>query len=116
MPAIEFLSGRIRAYAALGERMEDWINILEQRQGMQAQEEIQKADEERRLKEDRTPLTPRDWISNNYFSGALADSLYPKLKEVFIRFFEEQYHEMVMGGATRYGKTTLALAINGYSR
>jgi len=115
MPAIEFLSGRIRAYAALGERMEDWINILEQRQGKQAQEEIQKADEERRLKEDRTPLTPRDWISNNYFSGALADSLYPKLKEVFIRFFEEQYHEMVMGGATRYGKTTLALAINGYS-
>lgn len=115
MPAIEFLSGRIRAYSALGESMEDWINVLEQRQGMQAQEETQKADEERRLKEDRTPLTPRDWISNNYFSGALADSLYPKLKDVFCKFFEEQYHEMVMGGATRYGKTTLALAINGYS-
>jgi hypothetical protein len=114
MPAPEFLSGRVRAYAALGDGLLEWADLLEQRQGQQIKEETLKAEEERKKREDRTPLSPRDWIGNNYFSGALADSLYPKLKDVFVRFFEEQYHEIVMGGATRYGKTTLALAINGY--
>lgn len=94
---------------------EESVLAIEHRRNAIVQEETAKADQERRAREDRAPLSPQKWIDNNYFSGSLADSLYPKLKEVFCRFYEGQYHEIIMGGATRYGKTTLALAINGYS-
>lgn len=116
MPPTEpFLIGRAKAYEAMGRGLLDWADVLEQRQGTAIQEEQLKAEEERKQREDKEPLPPRKWIENPYFSGDLAESLYPKLKDLFARIFEEQYHEIVMGGATRYGKTTLALAVNGYS-
>lgn len=94
---------------------EETASQIEHRRRQQVQAEVAQAEEERRLREDKEPLHPRKWISNAYFSGDLAESLYPKLKDVFVRVFEEQRHEVIMGGATRYGKTTLALAINGYA-
>lgn len=99
----------------MGRGILDWADILEQRQGKEQQQEQIRAEEERKLREDKEPLPPNKWIENAYFSGDLAESLYPKLKDVFTRVFEEQRHEVIMGGATRYGKTTLALAINGYA-
>jgi hypothetical protein len=100
--------------AAFARLCEETASSIEHRKHAQVQEETARAEQERRAREDRDPLPPSKWISNAYFAGSLAESLYPKLKDVFCRFFEEQYHEIIMGGATRYGKTTLALAINGY--
>ena len=88
---------------------------IELRQRQADTEEATKLDSERRKKEDRAPISPREWITNPYFSGSIAESLYPKLRDAFCRIYEEQYHEIVLGGATRYGKTTLALALNGYA-
>lgn len=115
MPAPEFLKGRALAYADLGSGLLEWADQLEQRQGQAQKEEEKQKEEERKSREDRTPLSPREWIANSYFACDLADTLYPKIKDVFTRVYEEQYHEVILAGATRYGKTSLALPINGYA-
>jgi hypothetical protein len=68
-----------------------------------------------RAREDRPPVKAQDWIENEYFSGSFAESMYPGLKRHFVDIVERGVPLVVMGGATRSGKTTLAMALQGRS-
>lgn len=51
------------------------------------------------------PAVPiRQWVNDKHYLGELADSIFPKLKEDMIELFENDYYEVVLTGATRWGK------------
>lgn len=72
--------------------------------------------DEQLAKEDKPAIKPADWIENEYFSGSMARIMYPKLKKHFIRIIERNVHTILMMGATRWGKSSLGIALEGRSK
>lgn len=109
-----------RSHVAGGNRvgsvLEDRARLIEARTDELKRQEYELAEQERRLLEDKTPLSIGKWVANEYFCGSFASGMYPKLKDLVKRVYEDEVHEILLAGATRYGKTTLAMALQGYSQ
>lgn len=62
--------------------------------------------------QDRVPLSPANWIENEYFAGPLTRRMWPRLKAIFIDICDRHIFEVVCGGAIGWGKSTLARALH----
>ena len=91
------------------------LRRLEERAQTVEGERARVEEEERMAKQDRPIITPAKWIESEYFAGSLARTMYPKLKEHFVRIVGSNYHRVLLAGATRYGKSYLARALMGRS-
>jgi hypothetical protein len=99
----------------LRRRFDEQASVIEARKKRLHDEVVSKEERDRMNREDKSPMSPLAWINNHYFSGSISDALWPKWRDVFVRAYEEQFHVIVFGGATRSGKSMTAHAIQGYS-
>jgi len=88
---------------------------LREREARKRGEELAREESERRVKEDRQSIKAQHWIENEYFAGSFARAMYPGLKHHFVDIVERGIHVVLLRGATRYGKTYLANALQGRS-
>ncbi len=92
------------------------LRSLKERHARAQGDRVAKDEEEQRAKEDRTPISSSEWIDNEYFSGSYARTMWPALKELFIKVVDRKIYLVVMRGATRYGKSYLGSALQGRSK
>jgi hypothetical protein len=72
--------------------------------GKQAKE-IADAAERLEWDSDTGPAIPiRQWVNDEYYLGETARTLWPRLKEDMIEYFEGDYAECILTGSTRWGK------------
>jgi hypothetical protein len=57
---------------------------------------------------EREVVDVRTWLDDDYYFGEVAKGLWPKLKEDVVELFTGSYHEVVLGGAIGWGKSTFA--------
>jgi hypothetical protein len=54
---------------------------------------------------DTGPAAPiRQWVNDPYLLGETSKTLWPKLKDDMVEFFEGDYSECILTGSTRWGK------------
>jgi len=98
---------------------DDHLNLLKIREDRHRSVKLatvqQQREAEERAREDRTPLSPREWIDNPYFCGHLADDAYDLIKDHFCEVYEQRVFELILRGSIGWGKTYLTAAVEMYS-
>lgn len=81
------------------------LEVLVQDLVAQQKQEIANAAERLEWDPDTGPPVPiRQWVNDEKILGETAKTLWPKLKEDMIEFFEGDYSECILTGSTRWGK------------
>lgn len=81
------------------------LDLLIQELTTQQNQEVLDAAERLEWDPDTGPPVPiAQWVNDEYYLGETARTLWPKLKEDMIEFFEGDYAECILTGSTRWGK------------
>ena len=81
------------------------LDVLIQELATQQNQEVMDAAERLEWDPDTGPPVPiSQWVNDEYYLGETARTLWPKLKEDMIEFFEGDYAECILTGSTRWGK------------
>lgn len=68
-------------------------------------------DQIRAIEYEEEPVSPRQFFTDPYYIGDVAQNIYPQVREDLIEIFEGGYHEVILGGSLGWGKTTSAVLI-----
>lgn len=116
---IKYANGRFRSYrpvdearklieeeiSSLDEDEKAALEVLVQELATQQQQEILNEAERMEWDPDTGPPIPiSQWVNDEYYLGETARTLWPRLKEDMVEFFEGDYAECVLTGSTRWGK------------
>ena len=75
-------------------------------------------DQERKSVEDRPVLSPQHWIENEFYAGGMCryptGSTYPVLVDLFIKVFDLRIFEIMLKGASGYGKSSFTRLVQKY--
>lgn len=114
--AIEIVDGRPRSVRTDQEVIDEMIDAFEQ---MSVDEQIavlhylnefedgndEAIDQYIRAEYDEEPVDPRTFLLDEYYLGAVGNSMWPKLQEDFIDLFEGGYYEAILTGSLGFGKS-----------
>lgn len=95
--------------------LRDHIEHLKAKRNAEYAEAMARKEMDLTARSDKKPLSPAQWIKNEYFSGSLSRDVYKILRDAFVRVYEENLFEIYLAGSIGWGKTTFAKLLNVYS-